>query len=85
MRDINGHGSEVRIPVLLNHLTSYGKAAREAIPDIKALIVIVQTGGQPKHPVNKTKIAQCEAAIKAIEAAKDQPELRCFSKQGIHT
>ena len=78
LRDINGHSSEVRIPALLDHLTSYGKAAREAIPDIKALIVIVQTGDQPDHPINKTKIAQCEAAIKAIEAAKVQPELRSF-------
>jgi hypothetical protein len=79
LRDINGHSSEVRIPALLENLKSYGSAARVAIPDIKALIVIVQTGEMTDHPVNKKKIAQCEAAIKAIEAAKDHPPLRSMS------
>ena len=79
LRDINGHSSETRIPVLLDYLKSYGKAAGEAIPDIKALIAIVQNGELPSHPVNKKKIAQCEAAIKAIEAATDHPPLRSMS------
>jgi hypothetical protein len=79
LRDINGHSSETRIPVLLDYLESYGKAAGEAIPDIKALIAIVQNGELPSHPVNKKKIAQCEAAIKAIEAATDHPPLRSMS------
>ena len=79
LRDINGHSSETRIPVLLDYLESYGKAAGEAIPDIKALIAIVQNGELPSHPVNKNKIAQCEAAIKAIEAATDHPPLRSMS------
>jgi len=60
----------------LSALTSYGKAARDAIPEIKALIAIVQTGDQPNHPNNKTRIAQFEAAIKAIEAATEHPPLR---------
>ena len=72
---VMGTYSDTRIPVLLDYLKSYGKAAREAIPDIKALIAIVQNGEMPSHPVNKKKIAQCEAAIKAIEAATDHPEL----------
>ncbi|MCX6872727.1 MAG: DUF6288 domain-containing protein [Verrucomicrobia bacterium] len=79
LRDINGHSSETRIPILLDYLKSYGTAAREAIPDIKALIVIVQTGEMTDHPVNKKKIAQCEEAIKAIEAATDHPPLRSMS------
>ena len=76
MRDINGHSSDTFIPILLDYLKSYGTAAREAIPDIKALIVIVQTGEMTDHPVNLKKIAQCEEAIKFIEAAKDHPPLR---------
>jgi hypothetical protein len=79
LRDINGHSSETRIPVLLDYLKSYGKAAGEAIPDIKALIAIVQNGEMPTHPVNKKKIAQCEEAIKFIEAAKDHPPLRSIN------
>jgi HEAT repeat protein len=79
LRDINGHSSETRIPVLLDYLKSYGKAAGEAIPDIKALIAIVQNGEMPSHPVNKKKIAQCEEAIKFIEAAKDHPPLRSIN------
>jgi hypothetical protein len=79
LRDINGHSSETRIPVLLDYLKSYGKAASEAIPDIKALIAIVQNGEMPTHPVNKKKIAQCEEAIKFIEAAKDHPPLRSIN------
>jgi hypothetical protein len=31
------------------------------------------------HPINKTKIAQCEEAIKFIEAAKDHPPLRSIN------
>jgi len=57
-------------------LLELSKAAGEAIPDIKALIAIVQNGELPSHPVNREKISQCEAAIKAIEAATDHPELR---------
>ena len=64
LRDINGHSSEMFIPALLEYLKSYGTAARVAIPDIKALIVIVQTGEMTDHPVNKKKIAQCEEAIR---------------------
>ena len=79
LRDINGHSSETRIPVLLDYLKSYGTAAGEAIPDIQALIAIVQNGELPSHPVNKEKIAQCKAAIKAIEAATDHPPLRSMS------
>jgi hypothetical protein len=83
LRDINGHSSETRIPVLLDYLKSYGKAAGEAIPDIKALIAIIQNGELPSHPVNKEKIAQCEAAIKAIETAKDHPPLRSITSASL--
>jgi hypothetical protein len=33
----------------------------------------------PTHPVNKKEIAQCEEAIKFIEAATDHPPLRSMS------
>jgi len=75
LKDINGHGSETRIPAVLNQLKSYGKAAREAIPDMKEFILIIQHGEMPDHPVNLKKIADINEAIKFIENAADQPEM----------
>lgn len=73
LKDINGHGSETRIPAILNQLKSYGKAARGTIPDMKEFSLMIQHGEMPDHPVNLKKIADINEAIKFIENATDQP------------
>ena len=40
---MDGHGSQVRIPVLMDLLTSYGAAARDVLPELRELIVTLNT------------------------------------------
>lgn len=55
-------------------LETYGSAAREIIPDLKALIVDYrELLKEWQFPA--TTIPAVEHAIKVIEAAKDHPEL----------
>jgi len=67
----------------MKELTGYGKAAREIVPDLKALIVQFNTEcGNDQFPedCNKLRVESVRKAIKAIEAAKNQPELRSIGK-----
>ena len=80
LKNINGHGSDTRIPILLKQITSYGSAAKVVVPDLKEFITIIRNGEVPNHPVNLKKVSDTEAAIKAIEAATTQPELRSIKK-----
>ena len=75
LKVINGHGSETRIPSILNQLKSYGKAARGTIPDMKEFSLMIQHGEMPDHPVNLKKVADINEAIKFIENATDQPDM----------
>lgn len=82
-RTQGGHGSEERTGEIMNELTGYGKAAREIVPDLKALIVQFNTEcGNDQFPedCNKLRVASVKKAIKAIEAAKTQPEMRSIGK-----
>jgi len=78
-----GHGSESRTGVIMKEIMSYGKAAREALPGLKALVVQFnaewKAGGFPED-CNKMRVTSVEDAIKAIEAATTQPELRSIKK-----
>ena len=78
-----GHGSEKRTKEIMKLVVSYGSAAREAIPALKELIVHFndecKAGGFPKGPINQQRLDAVEEAIKAIEAAKTQPELRTLA------
>ena len=64
----------------MKQLVSYGTAAREAVPGLRELIVAFNAevaaknfpGGEP----NNQRVHAVEDAIKAIEAATTQPELR---------
>ena len=75
-----GHGSERRTGEIMKQLVSYGTAAREAVPGLRELIVAFNAevaaknfpGGEP----NAKRVNAVEDAIKAIEAATTQPELR---------
>jgi hypothetical protein len=83
-----GHGSENRTGEIMKEIVSYGKAAREAVPGLKELIVQFndqcRRGEFPRGELNNRRVGAVEDAIKAIEAATDQPELRSVapSKRG---
>jgi hypothetical protein len=80
-----GHGSESRTGVIMKEIVSYGKAAREAVPGLKALIVQLndQVANRefPGGELNDRRVGAVEDAIKAIEAATTQPELRSIAPQ----
>jgi hypothetical protein len=78
-----GHGSESRTGLIMKEIMGYGSAAREALPALKELIVELNAqckrGEFPAGELNNRRIAAVEEAIKAIESAKDQPELRSIT------
>ena len=64
----------------MKEIIKYGKAARAAVPQLKELIVQLnaqcQRGEFPAGELNNRRVTAVEEAIKAIEAATEQPELR---------
>mgnify|MGYP003874464313 CR=1 FL=1 len=78
-----GHGSQKRTGEIMKEIVGYGSAAREAIPGLKELIVDFNAqckrGEFPAGELNNKRISDVEEAIKAIEAAKDHPELRSIA------
>ena len=64
---------------IMKALETYGSAAKEIIPDLKQLIIdykeLLKTWKFPD-----TTIPAVEHAIKVIEEAKEQPELRSINK-----
>ena len=75
-----GHGSESRTGVIMKKIADYGMAAREAIPGLKGVIVALndqcKRGEFPAGDLNDRRVKAVEEAIKTIEAATTQPELR---------
>lgn len=82
-RTQGGHGSQKRTGEIMAALVTYGSAARSAIPGLKDLITYFNAecdaGRFPKGPLNQQRIDDIENAIKAIESATTQPELRSIS------
>ena len=82
-----GHGSQKRTGEIMKELITYGTAAREVLPGLKELIVQFNTecaeGRFPKGAINQVRIDSVEEAIKAIETATDQPELRSIPAAGL--
>lgn len=78
-----GHGSESRTGVIMKEIMSYGSAAREALPGLRELIVQLndqcRKGEFPAGELNNRRVTAVEEAIKAIEAATEQPELRSIA------
>jgi hypothetical protein len=78
-----GHGSESRTGEIMKELTSYGTAAREALPELKEVIVQFNSqctkGEFPAGELNDRRVTAVEEAIKTIEAATTQPELRSIA------
>lgn len=77
-----GHGSESRTGVIMKEIVGYGTAARRVLPELRALIdqfnADCKAGGFPED-CNKQRVASVEEAIKAIESATTQPELRSIA------
>jgi len=78
-----GMGSETRTGEIMKEIVSYGKAARPAVPALKALINELndqcKRGDYPAGALNDQRTGAVANAIKEIEAATTQPELRSIS------
>ncbi len=78
-----GHGSESRTGEIMKEIVSYGAAGREALPGLRELIVQLneqcRKGEFPAGELNQRRVAAVEEAIKVIEAATTQPELRTIA------
>jgi hypothetical protein len=81
-----GHGSESRTGEIMKELIRYGAAARHVLPELRELIEMfnlqVENRQFPGGELNERRVGAVEEAIKAIEAATDQPELRSFAARG---
>jgi hypothetical protein len=74
-----GHASESRTGEIMKIITGYGSAAKPQIPALRELIVSLNSEVENKEfpgDLNKLRVGAVEEAIKAIEAAKDHPQLR---------
>ncbi len=74
-----GHGSETRTGEIMKIITGYGAAARPQIPALKDLIVSLNRDaerGEFPSSLNKDRVRAVEDAIRLIEAATTQPDLR---------
>ena len=78
-----GHGSESRTGEIMKEIVGYGSAAREAVPALRELIVDLnaqcERGEFPAGELNDRRTGAVTAAIKAIESATTQPELRSIA------
>ena len=78
-----GHGSEKRTGEIMKQLVSYGTAAREAVSGLRELIASfnaeVAAHNFPGGETNAKRVNAVEDAIKSIEAATTQPELRSIT------
>ena len=67
----------------MKEIASYGSAAKSAVPQLKELIVSfneqVQKREFPGGEINDRRVHAVEDAIKTIEAANDQPQLRSIA------
>ena len=78
-----GHGSERRTGEIMKEIMKFGTAARGVLPQLKALVELFNAEAKNNvFPVdcNKQRVDSVEEAIKSIEAATTQPELRSIKK-----
>ncbi|MCX7048473.1 MAG: DUF6288 domain-containing protein [Candidatus Sumerlaeota bacterium] len=78
-RTQNPWDSQDRMWEIMKALKSYGAAAKELLPELRSLAAYCKT--EPNFPddCKKKKTAAVEDAIKAIEAATTQPQLRSIA------
>jgi HEAT repeat protein len=83
-----GHGSQKRTGEIMKEIVTYGTAAREAVPGLRELIVQfnaeVAANKFPKGAINQVRVDAVDDAIKAIETATTQPELRSITRPSPH-
>jgi hypothetical protein len=83
LKNQGGHGSEIRTGEILKLIASYGKAASSVIPELKTLSKAYddQTN-RNQFPVeqNKMRTTAISDAIRSIESATTQPQLKTVSK-----
>ena len=64
----------------MKEIASYGSAAKSAVPQLRELIESfneqVQKREFPGGEINERRVRAVEDAIKTIEAAQEQPQLR---------
>ena len=78
-----GHGSESRTGEIMKMITGYGSAAKPQIPALRELIASLNAeveSGEFPGDLNELRVGAVEEAIKAIEAAKDHPQLRSINE-----
>jgi hypothetical protein len=75
-----GHGSENRTGEIMKEIVSYGAAARVALPGLNELIAQFneqcRKGEYPAGQLNNRRVNAVKDAIKTIETATGQPEVR---------
>lgn len=81
-----GHGSENRTAEIMKEIVAYGSAAKPVIPALRELIEIfndqVKQREFPGGELNQRRVGAVEDAIRSIEAATSQPELRTIPITG---
>ena len=75
----NPWASQERMWPIMAALKSYGTAARDVLPQLRALAAYCKTEPNFPEDCRRKKTAAVEDAIKSIEAATDQPPLRSIA------
>jgi hypothetical protein len=78
-----GHGSETRTGEIMKIIAGYGAAAKPQIPAMREIIVMFDkdtAAGAFPPSLNKDRVAAVEDAIRSIETASTQPELRSIRR-----
>jgi Family of unknown function (DUF6288)/HEAT repeats len=78
-----GHGSETRTGVIMKVIEGYGAAAKPHIPALREVIVFFnkETAAKAFPPsLNEVRVGAVENAIRTIETATTQPELRSIKR-----
>jgi hypothetical protein len=78
-----GHGSESRTGEIMKLIVGYGAAAKPQIPALRELIAMFNRDTERRefpHDLNKIRVGAVEDAIRSIEAATTQPELRSIKR-----
>ena len=82
-RTQGGHGSENRTGEIMRELARYGTAGRGALPALRGLIDELNAQCRrnefPAGALNERRVKAVQEAIRSIETATGQPELRSFA------
>ena len=77
-----GHGSEVRTGQIMKIIAGYGSAAKGVVPELKELIEILDRQAENNEfprDLNKERTNDVKVAIRTIESATTQPEMKTIT------